>query len=152
MAQSELERVLRSLFEQGNRAWNKGNFERAYQVLGDDFEYELASTWPQARPLRGQAEVVEFFEDFRETFPDVRTGPTEFVEVSERRMIVGFAVAGTGRESGIPIKIEIWQVWELAEGGIPVRLNEYRDQGEALSLNPPIRPPNPSAAFPKMTS
>ena len=65
MTQSELERVLRSLFEQGNRAWNKGNFERAYQFLGDDFEYELASTWQQARPLRGRAEVVEFFEDFR---------------------------------------------------------------------------------------
>ena len=71
-AESELGRALRQLYEEGNRAWNDGDFERAYQALGDDIEYELASTWPQSKPLHGRAEVVEFFEDFRETFPDAR--------------------------------------------------------------------------------
>lgn len=49
-AESEFGRALRNLYEEANRAWNEGDFERAYQVLGDDIEYELASTWPQSRP------------------------------------------------------------------------------------------------------
>jgi ketosteroid isomerase-like protein len=131
-AESEFARALRNLYEEANRAWNEGNFERAYQVLGEDIEYELASTWPQSRSLRGRAEVVEFFEDLRGTFPDVRTGPVDFVEISERRLIVGFPVIGTGRISGIRVEMEVWQVWQLGEGGIPARVDEYPDRAAAL--------------------
>ena len=135
-AESEFGRALRNLYEEANRAWNEGDFERAYQVLGDDIEYELASTWPQSRPLRGRAEVVEFFEDFRETFPDVRAGPVDFVEVSDRRLIVGFPVVGTGRTSGIRIEMEVWQVWQLGEGGIE-SVKEYPDRAAALAAPHP---------------
>jgi ketosteroid isomerase-like protein len=113
-------------------AESEGEFEGAYQVLGDDTEYELASTWPQSRPLRGRAEVVEFFEDFREMFPDVRTGPVEFVDVTERRLIVGFPVIGTARTSGVRIEMEVWQVWQLGESGLPIRVKEYPDRAAAL--------------------
>ena len=130
--ESEFARGLRALFEQGNSAWNDGDLERAYQALGDDVEYKLAQSWPQARPLRGRAEVIEFFQDFREAFPDARAGPFEFVEIGERRVVVGFPVVGTGRASGVRTEIEIWQVWELAEGGIPVRVSEYPDRAAAL--------------------
>lgn len=132
-AGSEFGRALRKLYEEANRAWNEGDFERAYQALSDDIEYELASTWPQSQPLHGRAEVVEFFDDFRETFPDVRAGPLDFVEVSERRLVVGFPVVGTGRISGARIEMEVWQVWELDENGIPARVKEHPDRAAALS-------------------
>ena len=131
-AGSEFGRALRTLYEEGNRAWNEGDFERAYQTLGEESEYELAPTWPQTRPLRGRDEVVKFFEDFRETFPDARAGPLEFVEVSERRLIVGFPVVGTGRASGVRIDMEVWQVWHLGEAHMPIRVNEYADRAAAL--------------------
>ena len=133
-------RALRSVFEQSNHAWNEGDFGRAYQAHGDDFDYRLAATWPQAQPLRGRAEVVKFFEDFREAFPDVRAGPLEFIEVSERRVIVGFPVVGTGRTSGARVEMEIWQVWDLEEGGVPVRVREYTDRHAALSAMGDLEP------------
>ena len=123
---------MRTLFEQGNRAWNEGDVGAAYQALGDDVEYNLAPTWPESRSLRGRAEVVKFFEELRETFPDARTGPLEFEEISERRVIVGFRVLGTGSASGVRIDMEIWQVWELAEQGTPRRVHEYLERGTAL--------------------
>jgi ketosteroid isomerase-like protein len=125
-------RDLRGAYEEAHQAWSEGDFERAFQALGDDVEYELAATWPQSRPLRGRAEVVKFFQDFRETFPDVRTGPLEFVEVTEHLVIVGFPVAGTGRASGMRIEMQIWQVWHLGEGGVPLRVGEYRDRAAAV--------------------
>jgi hypothetical protein len=39
-------------------------------------------------------------------------------------VIVGFLVVGTGRASGVRTEMEIWQVWELAEGAIPIRVAE----------------------------
>jgi hypothetical protein len=64
----------------GNRAWNAGDVKTAYAVLPDQVEYRLAATWPEARVLRSRDEVIEFFEGFKETFPDARTASHEFME------------------------------------------------------------------------
>jgi ketosteroid isomerase-like protein len=82
--------------------------------------------------LRGGAEVIAFFEDFQETFPDARTSSHEFIEVDERTVIVGFRVTGTGRTSGAGAAMEIWQVWELREGMVPLRVREFQERAAAL--------------------
>jgi ketosteroid isomerase-like protein len=138
VVETEFSSAFRAVWEEGNRAWNEGDFERAYGALPDDFEYDLAATWPQSHPLRGRKEVVAFFEDFRETFPDTRGGPAiEFrvAQVSgpvDGTLVVGFPVTGTGRTSGAALEMEIWQVWEVA-GGIPRQLKEFHDRSEAMS-------------------
>jgi hypothetical protein len=129
---SEFLSQFRAIFEEANRAWNEGDFKRAYAALPDDFDYRPTPEWPNARSLRGSAEVVEFFEDLRESFPDVQSGPFDFIEVDERTAIVGFPVVGTGRSSGVNISMEIWQVWEVGPGLIPVRVTEFPDRRSAL--------------------
>ena len=130
--ESDFLSAFKAIFMEGNRAWNEGDIRRAYSALPEDFEFQLASTWPNARPLRGPDEVVEFFEDFQETFPGVQTEVPEFIEADERTMIVGFRVIGTGRRSGVGTAMEIWQVWEVGEGMVPVRVTEFPDRGAAL--------------------
>lgn len=132
MTESEALQAFRDLFMRANDAWNAGDFQRAYGALSDDFEYNLAPVWPRARELRGGAEVVRFFEDFHETFPDVTAGPPEFVEAGELHLVVGIPVVGTGRASGARVEMEIWQVWELTEEGTPARVHEYVDRDAAL--------------------
>jgi ketosteroid isomerase-like protein len=131
--ESEALKAFRAIYEEGNRAWNEGDVRRAYAALPEDFEHQLAPTWPNARPLRGPDEVVSFFEDFQATFPGVRTSRHEFIEVDERTMIVGFRVSGTGRTSGASTRMEIWQVWEMREGMIPSRVVEFADRDTALA-------------------
>jgi ketosteroid isomerase-like protein len=112
-AESELLRAFRDGFEQGNRAWNVGDVKTAYAALPDQLEYRLAPTWPEARVLRSRDEVIEFFEDFQETFRDARTTPHEYLEGAHGIVVVGFRVAGTGRTSGVESEMEIWQAWEI---------------------------------------
>ncbi len=133
-AESELLRAFREDFEEGNRAWNAGDVKAAYAELPDQLEYRLASTWPEARVLRSRDEVTEFFEAFRETFPDARTASHEYLEGDEGRMVVGFRVTGTGRTSGAGAEMEIWQVWEIRDqGGLTgSRVREFTDRREAL--------------------
>ena len=139
---SELMSVFGELFLAGNRAWNEGDFQRAYGALPEDFDYRLAPTWPNARPLHGPDEVIAFFEDFHETFPDAGTGKPELISIDERTVVAGFEVSGTGRTSGVRVEMEIWQVWEFDELMLPRRLVEFRDRATAIGAargNEPAR-------------
>jgi len=132
-AESELLRAFREGFEQGNRAWNAGDVRTAYAVLPDQVEYRLATTWPEARVLRSRDEVIEFFEDFQETFPDARTASHEYEEGPNGTLVAGFRVAGTGRTSGAVVEMEIWQVWEGDQDNLTVtRVTEFTNRREAL--------------------
>jgi ketosteroid isomerase-like protein len=124
--------AFKQAFEEGLRAWNEGDVERAYATLPDDVDYRLVNIWPQARPLKGRDEVVAFFEDLQETFPDARVSSAELIEVDERTVVAGFRVTGSGRSSGAGASMEIWQVWELREGPVPSRVTEFEDREVAL--------------------
>ncbi len=124
--------AFRAAYEEGNRAWNQGDFERAYGGLTDDVDYDLAPTWPHARPLRGHDEIVAFFQDLRETFPDVRAEPRAFTQADERTVVVGLHVLGTGGRSGVGTTMDIWQVWEMREGVRPARVREFHDRRAAM--------------------
>jgi ketosteroid isomerase-like protein len=127
--ESEFLRAFREGFEQGNRAWNAGDVKTAYATLPDQLEYRLASTWPEARVLRSRDEVIDFFENFQETFPDARTASHEYLEGDH-----GTVVAGTGRTSGAGGEMEIWQVWEIrAQDNLTVtRVTEFTDRRDAV--------------------
>lgn len=133
--ESELLKAFREVYEEGNRAWNRGDLKTAYAALPDELEYNLAPAWPDARVLRGRDEVVAYFEGFQETFPDARTGSREYLEGDEGTLIVGFRVSGTGRSSGAGAEMEIWQVWQvrqLDDGLTATSVTEFTNRQEAL--------------------
>ena len=133
-AESDFLRAFRDAFEQGNRAWNAGDVKTAYATLPDQLEYRLAATWPEARVLRSRDEVIDFFENFQETFPDARTASHEYLEGGHGTVVVGFRVAGSGRTSGAGGEMEIWQVWEiLDQDNLTVtRVTEFTNRREAV--------------------
>jgi ketosteroid isomerase-like protein len=138
-AETELLRAFREAFEHGNRAWNMGDVKAAYAALPDQLEYRLAPTWPEARVLRSRNEVIEFFEDFQETFPDARTASHQYLEGAYGTVVVGFRVAGTGRTSGVEGEMQIWQVWEIRDQDnlTVTRVREFtnrRDAADAAGL------------------
>jgi hypothetical protein len=78
--------------------------------------------------------VIEFFENFQETFPDARTASHEFLEGDDGTAVVGFRVAGSGRTSGAGGEMEIWQVWEILdqENLTVTRVTEFTNRREAV--------------------
>jgi ketosteroid isomerase-like protein len=133
--ESELLKAFREAFEEGNRAWNQGDVKSAYAALPDQLEYHLSPTWPEARMLRSRQEVIAFFEDFQETFPDAQTTSHEYIEGVDGALIVGFLVSGSGRSSGAGTEMEIWQVWEVRaveEGLTTTSVTEFSERRDAL--------------------
>jgi ketosteroid isomerase-like protein len=129
--ESEFLTGFRAAFEEGNRAWNEGDFERVYGGLPVDLRYELSPSWPDARPLRGPAEIVQFFRAFRDTFPDARGDLGEFIQAGDETVVVELRVSGTGSSSEAPTAMQIWQVWEM-RGGVPTGVREFLDRRSAL--------------------
>jgi hypothetical protein len=131
--ESEPLKLFKAIYGEGNRAWNEHDFKRAYGGLPDDLVYQLGPAWPEAgRIFHGPDEIIPFFEGLLEVFPDVQSGPINYIEVDERTMITGFKVHGTGRESKTRTEMEVWQVWELGEDLVPIRVIEYVDREAAL--------------------
>jgi hypothetical protein len=132
-AESQIFAAFKQAWQEGNRAWNEGDFRSAYGALPEDFELRLAGSWPNRREaLRGPDEIVAFFEELREMFPDAHSGPLEFIQVDDRRAIVGFLVTGTGRSSGASTEMEIWQLWEFGQELLPKRLTEFNERDAAF--------------------
>ena len=129
---SDFLNAFRAVFESGNRAWNEGDMKRAYATLSEDIEYRLAPTWPSARPLQGVAEVIAFFRDLRETLPDVRAEILEFIQVDDHTVVAGTRITGSGASSQAGTSMEIWQVWEVNENLIPLRVTEFLERDTAL--------------------
>ena len=57
-------------------------------------------------------------------------GPTEFLDAGDY-VFVGVALNGRGRDSGVEVRMEGWQVW-LIRGERAARCEEYLDRAEAL--------------------
>ncbi len=135
--ESELLTAFREAFEEGNRAWNRGDVKTAYGALPDELEYRLSPGWPEARVLRSRDEVIAFFEEFQETFPDAQTASHEFLEAPDGTVIAGFRVIGSGRTSGVGTEMEIWQVWKVLETEDERTISsvtEFNDRREALEF------------------
>jgi ketosteroid isomerase-like protein len=131
--ESDFVRAFRVAFEDANRAWNEGDMKRAYAALADDVDYRLAPSWPSARSLRGRDEVIEFFQDLRATFPDVRAELLEFIQADETTVVAGSRVMGSGATSRAVAAMEIWQVWEMRPQLVPFRVTEFLDRRAALT-------------------
>jgi hypothetical protein len=132
-AESDFLRLFKAIYGEGNRARNEHDFERAYGGLPDDIVYQLGPAWPEAgRVFHGPGDIISFFKGLLDVFPDAKTGPITYIEVDERTMVTGFEVHGTGRESGTSTEMEVWQVWEVGEGLVPIRVVEYIDREAAL--------------------
>jgi ketosteroid isomerase-like protein len=131
-SESDFLKAFRQAYDEANRAWNEGDIKRAYAALAEDVDYRLAPTWPSARPLRGRDEVIGFFQDLRETFPDVRGEVIEVSQVDQTTTLTGTKVTGSGASSRAGTEMEIWQIWELGERLVPFRITEFLDREAAV--------------------
>jgi SnoaL-like domain len=65
-------------YRQGSAAFNEGDFTGALGWLPEDIEWHAVSVDPETRVLRGPAEVIRYFEEFRAVFDDWRIEPISF--------------------------------------------------------------------------
>jgi ketosteroid isomerase-like protein len=119
-----------------------------------DFESLLARYHPDAEThhhpdsheliheplLRGREGVVRFFEQWLETWDDVRYEPVELLDPGGERFMVLSQIAATGRGSGVPVRQPFAQLFQLKDGlivRVDAWLGPWNDAIEGLGLAKP---------------
>jgi hypothetical protein len=122
----------KAAFIAGNEAFNRGDFRAAFAGLAPDCEWHPFQEIPE-HVLVGPEQVCAFFKDeIFGTFPDWRSDPVHFLQVSDGMFVVLFRGLGTGGASGVRTPLDLAEVWELREG-LPVCVREFTRWEKALS-------------------
>jgi len=122
MSQENVE-IARAIF----RGWNDAGLEGMLPFFHEEFEYLPAE---EGGSVHGHDALRRYWEHWLEAWDDFDLGPTEFLDAGDY-VLVGIALTGRGRDSGVEVRMEGWQVW-LIRGERAARCEEYLDRSEAL--------------------
>jgi ketosteroid isomerase-like protein len=125
MASDRLRRI-----SDGTAAFNRGEFDEALDLLGDEIEWDTTTLLPDGVVYRGRDEVKAYFIDVWDRWDDFRIVPEDWLESGDCVVMLG-RLLGKGSGSGVPIEAPWHQVWRF-EGDRLVRCENYNDRDEAL--------------------
>jgi hypothetical protein len=122
----------RASYEQGSAAFNDGDLQTALGWLPEELEWHAVSADPEQQLLRGPAEVIRWFEEFRSVFDDWRIEPLGFEQPADGAVLVDHVIRGTSRAARVPVEVRTYELWEF-DGTRPVRVRQFFSREEALA-------------------
>jgi ketosteroid isomerase-like protein len=115
----------------GIEAFNRGDWVQAFAGLPENFEFHPDPSVPDWRVLRGRTEMIRYFQSARDSFPDWRNDPQEYIDAGGGTVVVRSLLGGVGKVSGLEVRQEVFYVYET-ENGIPIRMREFFDRRHAF--------------------
>jgi ketosteroid isomerase-like protein len=104
--------VVRRLFD----AFNAGDFDTATALLHDDIELHQARAIPDTDDYYGKEAfvqgIVRWLSGFERGF---RYEPIELIDAPNGVFAI-VRLSGRGRESGVPLERDVFQVWRTRDG------------------------------------
>ena len=127
MSQENVE-IVRRAYER----WNQGDFggDLEKNLFAPGFEYLPAPVVGLGETIQGLDGFMRFLEQFWEDFNGAHVEPQELMEAGDRVLAV-VTFRGKGRQSGVDVNMEVFQLWTLCEGKV-VRGQGFREREEAL--------------------
>ena len=122
----------RPIHEAGTQAFNDGDLEGALGGLPETFEWHPYDADPEESVLRGPEEVQRYFGKYREVFADWHSEPLEYKQLGESTVLVHHVITGTSRGAGVPVEIEVFEVWDLDDLQ-PRRVRQFTSRVEAMA-------------------
>ena len=132
MSQENVEVVRRifETFQAGMQGDDPGSWLDS-EAVADDFEW-IAPTPLDGRSVwRGADGFVEFLRTWTEQFDEWSIRVERLIDAGEDRVVALTRQKATGKGSGVPVELNLGQVWEF-EAGRVARAGAYLDHKEAL--------------------
>jgi ketosteroid isomerase-like protein len=132
MSEENVEFV-RRLFEEFQAGMERGDPSAGLnpEAYADDFEWIVPTPLDGRSVWRGREGFAEFVRTWTEQFEDWSIQVERVIDAGEDRVVVLTRQSGTGHASGVPVELNLGQVWELEEGRI-TRARNYFTHAEAL--------------------
>jgi len=127
MSQQNLEVV-----RKGWDGWLRGDLSALFSTFHPEIVWDTSHfrDWPESN-YYGPEGVQRFLTEWLEVWDDYRMDLTKVVAAPDGRVLSLFRHRGRGRDSGVPMDIEMANIATLRDGKV-VRLDNYSDPTEAL--------------------
>lgn len=112
-------------------AFNRGDLDAAFEILGPDLEWLPPEEAPTAGTYRGSEGAKAEVTVWTEPFDDFRWEIKEIVDAGEHILVRGL-MSGRGKSSGVEVNTEEFHVWTVS-GERPVRMQMFLDKAKALA-------------------
>jgi ketosteroid isomerase-like protein len=126
MSQENVEIVKRCM-----KFWEDRDWAPAHELLDPDVEIDLSRNVFNPDVYRGIAgfqRMVSVVDDIWDHFRVVTHG---FVDAGDH-VVTEVTISGKGRESGVDVSMQIFQVWTFRNSKVVRLVGGYRDRAEAL--------------------
>jgi ketosteroid isomerase-like protein len=117
-------------------AFMRGELSAEAWAEGSDPQIELL--WPDRQEypdfpqhLRGLAEVIAFYEQYRDGWIDCVGELLEVIEVPDGRVVALARQSARGRQSGVPIVTHFFALWTIRDGKTR-KIEFFRHRADAL--------------------
>jgi|SRR5215217_4261706 len=126
--------IVRQVVEEFEAGMERGDPGAAFDTgaIADDYEHILEVNELEGRSVwRGRKGFVKFIRTWTEELDDVSIRVERLTDAGEDRVVALTGVSATGKGSGVPVELNLGQVYEL-EGGRVARVRNYPSHAEAL--------------------
>ena len=125
--------VVRRAIEMFQAGMERGDPGAVYDagVMAADAEWVTAREIEGSTVWAGREEFVDFMRRWTEPFENWSVQIERLIDVDEDRVVALTHQSGTGKQSGVPVELDLAQLYEL-EDGLIVRVTHYVTHTAAL--------------------
>jgi ketosteroid isomerase-like protein len=120
------------IIRRGWNSWLRGDMDALVSEWDPDVVWDTSHfrDWPESN-YRGVGGIRRFLTEWLEVWGDYEIDVEEVLAAPDGRVVSLFTHHGKGRQSGVPMDLEMAQIATLRNGKV-VRLENYDDRREAL--------------------
>jgi ketosteroid isomerase-like protein len=126
MSQENVEIVRRCIESMNNR-----DLSQVLELLDPDVEIDLSRNIFNPHVYRGHSGVEEWRRVVEDVWDDFRSVLEELIDAGDN-VVAALTIGGKGRESGVDVKMRLFNVWTLSDSKVVRLVGGYRDRAEAL--------------------
>jgi ketosteroid isomerase-like protein len=113
-------------------AYNRGDLDTLLAYCADDIDYRAVEGALDDRgPMHGKDAVRAYFQDWLDTFDDLKAEPLELIEAPDEQVVTVLRFGGRAKLSGVEADLTFAVVYMLRDGKV-ARGREYWTKDEAL--------------------
>jgi ketosteroid isomerase-like protein len=113
-------------------AFNRGDLDAWFEYLADDIDYRAVEGALDDRgPMHGKDAVRTHFQDWLDTFDDLRAEPLELIDAADEQVVTVLRFGGRAKLSGVETDLTFAVAYTIRDGKI-ARGREYWTKEQAL--------------------
>ena len=126
MSEANVE-IVRSCYQ----LWESRDWPALPEIFDPNVVIDLSRNVFNPDVYRGHAGVEKYVQVVEEVWEDFQIRPAEFIDAGDN-VVTWITIHGKGKESGVEVEMQLFNVWTLRESKVVRIVGGHRDRSEAL--------------------